>query len=77
MLGRFDTTHTLNALLYIFISVASYLLKYIKILHVFLVVFRILDFFLTDSALFLKHMILVSFSSFQEYLVFLTGSALF
>jgi hypothetical protein len=49
----------------------------LRISYRFLVVFRILDFFLTDSALFLKHMILVSFSSFQEYLVFLTDSALF
>jgi hypothetical protein len=42
----------------------------------FLVVFRILDFFNWQCS-FLKHMILVSFSSFQEYLVFLTDSALF
>jgi hypothetical protein len=41
----------------------------------FLVVFRILDFFNWQCS-FLKHMILVSFSSFQEYLIFLTDSAL-
>jgi hypothetical protein len=56
----------------------SFFKFFLKIFFKFFVFFKIFIFFffffffffLTDSALFLKHMILVSFSSFQEYLVF-------
>ena len=49
---------------------------FLRISCIFLVVFRILDFFNWRCS-FLKYMILVSSSSYQEYLIFLTNSALF